>query len=84
LALKGAVCTDISIYPAMGGLIPPRRGKVRMRDRPWIGRIAINSGEGLTTNGVSNDVSFIDLGALKVIKSIPIGSFPWDVAISKQ
>jgi YVTN family beta-propeller protein len=38
----------------------------------------------LTTNGVSNDVSVIDVAALKVTKSIPVGSFPWGVAISKQ
>ena len=38
----------------------------------------------LSTNGVSNDVSVIDVAALKVIKSIPVGSFPWGVAISKQ
>ena len=31
-----------------------------------------------------NDVSVIDVGALKVIKSIRIGSFPWGIAISKQ
>ena len=38
----------------------------------------------LSTNGVSNDVSVIDVAELKVIKSIPVGSFPWGVAISKQ
>ena len=38
----------------------------------------------LSTNGVSNDVSVIDVAALKVIKSITVGSFPWGVAISKQ
>jgi YVTN family beta-propeller protein len=26
----------------------------------------------------------IDIAALKVIKSIPVGSFPWGVAISPQ
>ena len=31
-----------------------------------------------------NDVSVIDVAELKVIKSIPVGSFPWGVAISKQ
>ena len=32
-----------------------------------------------TTNGVSNDISVIDLAALKVIKSIPVGQSPWGV-----
>jgi YVTN family beta-propeller protein len=38
----------------------------------------------LTTNGVSNDVSVIDVASLKVIKSIQVGELPWGVAISQQ
>jgi YVTN family beta-propeller protein len=38
----------------------------------------------LTTNGLSNDVSVIDVASLKVIKSIPVGELPWGVAITKQ
>ena len=38
----------------------------------------------LTTNGVSNDVSVIDVAALKVIKSIPVGPFPWGVVVAPQ
>ena len=36
------------------------------------------------TNGVSNDVSVIDVASLKVVKSIPVGSFPWGVAVAPQ
>jgi YVTN family beta-propeller protein len=32
-----------------------------------------------TTNGVSNDVSVIDVASLKVIKSVPVGQAPWGV-----
>lgn len=32
-----------------------------------------------TTNGVTNDVSVIDVEARRVIKSIPVGRFPWGV-----
>ena len=35
-----------------------------------------------TTNGVSNDVSVIDVDRLKVVKSIAVGRFPWGVAIA--
>jgi YVTN family beta-propeller protein len=35
----------------------------------------------LTANGVSNDVSVIDVAALKVIKSVQVGESPWDLAI---
>ena len=38
----------------------------------------------LTTNGVSNDVSIIDVASLKVIKSIPVGAFPWGVVVAPQ
>lgn len=38
----------------------------------------------LTTNGVSNDVSIIDVAALKVIKTIQVGELPWGVTISRQ
>jgi PQQ-dependent catabolism-associated beta-propeller protein len=34
-----------------------------------------------TTNGVSNDVSVIDVDAQKVIKSITVGSYPWGVVV---
>jgi YVTN family beta-propeller protein len=38
----------------------------------------------LTTNGVSNDVSVIEVASLKVIKTIQVGELPWGVAISPQ
>jgi len=38
----------------------------------------------LTTNGVSNDVSVIDVASLKVVKSIQVGELPWGVAISRH
>jgi PQQ-dependent catabolism-associated beta-propeller protein len=36
----------------------------------------------LSTNGVSNDVSFINVEKLKVEKSVKVGRFPWGVVIS--
>ena len=36
-----------------------------------------------TTNGVSNDISVIDIDKRKVIKSIPVGRYPWGVAIKE-
>ena len=38
----------------------------------------------LTTNGVSNDVSVIDVAALKVIDTIQVGELPWGVAVSQR
>jgi YVTN family beta-propeller protein len=34
-----------------------------------------------TTNGVSNDVSVIDVINNKVLKSIPVGRLPWGVVV---
>ena len=34
-----------------------------------------------TTNGVSGDVSVIDIESLKVEKTIPVGRYPWGLAI---
>ena len=38
----------------------------------------------ITTNGVTNDISVIDVSSLKVVKSIAVGSFPWGAAISSK
>ncbi|MDE2114072.1 MAG: hypothetical protein KGJ29_04320, partial [Hyphomicrobiales bacterium] len=37
-----------------------------------------------TTNGVSNDVSIIDVASLRVTKSIPVGPQPWGVVITDK
>jgi PQQ-dependent catabolism-associated beta-propeller protein len=34
-----------------------------------------------STNGVSNDISVIDVADAKVLKSVAVGSFPWGVAV---
>jgi YVTN family beta-propeller protein len=34
-----------------------------------------------STNGVSNDVSVIDVENLEVVKSVTVGSYPWGVAV---
>jgi len=38
----------------------------------------------LVTNGLSNDVSVIDVAALKVIKTVQVGELPWGITIAKQ
>jgi YVTN family beta-propeller protein len=34
----------------------------------------------LTSNGLSSDISVIDVAAEKVIKTVKVGRFPWGVA----
>ena len=36
-----------------------------------------------TTNGVSNDISVIDVDNLEVTKSVTVGALPWGVAVKK-
>ena len=52
----------------------------------WVWHMAFTPDEKYlpTTNGVSNDVSIIDVAALKVIKTIQVGELPWGVTISRQ
>jgi len=38
----------------------------------------------LSTNGVSNDVSFINVEKMKVEKSVKVGRFPWGVVVSPK
>ena len=65
------VLREVEKYPLVG-------------QRVW--QIALTPDEKLlfTTNGVSNDVSVIDVERLKVIKSIPVGRFPWGVVVAKD
>jgi YVTN family beta-propeller protein len=37
----------------------------------------------LVTNGVSNDVSVIDVSAQKVIKTIQVGELPWGITVAQ-
>ena len=38
----------------------------------------------LTTNGLSNDISVIDVAGLDVVKSIQVGRLPWGVVVSPK
>lgn len=38
----------------------------------------------ISTNGVSNDVSIIDVAAEKVLKSVKVGGYPWGVVIGSK
>ena len=37
-----------------------------------------------TTNGLSNDVSVIDVARLRVVKTIAVGELPWGIAMPAQ
>jgi YVTN family beta-propeller protein len=50
--------------------------------RVW--QLAFNADQSrlYTTNGVSNDISVIDVANLEVTKSITVGNQPWGVAVT--
>jgi YVTN family beta-propeller protein len=50
--------------------------------RVW--QLALTPDEKLlfSTNGVSNDVSAIDVEKLRVLKSIKVGRYPWGVVVA--
>ncbi|MEE4279211.1 MAG: YVTN family beta-propeller repeat protein [Halieaceae bacterium] len=50
--------------------------------RVWHMAFARNEELLLTTNGVSGDVTVIDVGDLKPIKTIRVGRYPWGVAVA--
>jgi YVTN family beta-propeller protein len=48
--------------------------------RVWHGSFTPDEKYLLVANGVSNDVSVIDVARLQVTKSIQVGELPWGVA----
>ncbi len=52
--------------------------------RVWHGEFTPDEKYLVVANGLTNDVSFIDVAALKVVKSVQVGELPWGVAILPQ
>ncbi len=50
--------------------------------RPWHANFTPDEKYLLTANGLSNDVSVIDVTRLRVINTVPVGQQPWMVLIS--
>jgi PQQ-dependent catabolism-associated beta-propeller protein len=49
--------------------------------RVWNLAFSADQKQVYTTNGVSNDISIIDLDAMKVTKSIAVGRYPWGLVV---
>ena len=69
--------------PRRGGrcrkTIQGRRKYLLVGQRVWHMAFTPDEKYLLTTNGLSNDVSVIDVAALKVVKTIQVGELPWGV-----
>ena len=49
--------------------------------RVWNLAFSLDAKRLYATNGVSNDLSVIDVDALRVTKSVPVGRLPWGVVV---
>ena len=52
--------------------------------RVWHADLTADDKQLFTANGVTGDVSVIDIPSLTVVKSILVGAFPWGVAVSPK
>ena len=50
--------------------------------RVWNLAFSLDGKRLYTTNGISNDVSMIDVDSLRVRKSVAVGRMPWGVVVA--
>jgi len=55
-------------------------GYVLVGERVWHMAVTPDERYVFTTNGVSGDVTVIDVAAMEPVKSIKVGRFPWGAA----
>ena len=77
----------IALGPANHVAVVDRTNNYEVIDYILVGRrvwhLALTEDESrlYTSNGVSGDVTLVDVEALKPVKTIKVGRFPWGVAI---
>jgi YVTN family beta-propeller protein len=49
--------------------------------RPWHGEMGPDGKKYYVANGLTNDLTVIDVASQKAEKSVPVGRLPWGVAI---
>jgi YVTN family beta-propeller protein len=49
--------------------------------RPWHMALDPDSSKLYVANGLTNDMTIIDVVSLEAIKSVPVGRLPWGVAV---
>ena len=67
----------------MEDMLKPLKKYILTGQRVWNLIINTDGTRLYTTNGVSNDISVIDIENRKVIKSIPVGRYPWGLVVKK-
>jgi YVTN family beta-propeller protein len=51
--------------------------------RPWHLELSSDQSKLYVANGLTNDMTVIDVASLKAEKSVPVGRLPWGVAVIK-
>ena len=49
--------------------------------RPWHGEMSPDGKKYYVANGLTNDMTVIDVDSLKAEKSVPVGRLPWGLAV---
>ena len=49
--------------------------------RPWHLELSPDQAKLFVANGLTNDMTIIDVASLKAEKSVPVGRLPWGVAV---
>jgi YVTN family beta-propeller protein len=49
--------------------------------RPWHGELSGDGTKYYVANGLTNDLTVIDVASQKAEKSVPVGRLPWGVAV---
>jgi len=55
---------------------------VRVGARPWHLALSADGARALVANGMSDDLSVVDLASAKLVATYPAGAGPWGVAIA--
>lgn len=68
------------------GVIDPKTKEVTdyilVGQRPWHLELSPDQTKLYVANGLTNDMTIIDVASLKAEKSVPVGRLPWGVAIA--
>lgn len=63
---------------------PGAKDYILVGQRPWHGEMGPDGKKYYVANGLTNDLTVIDVDTLRAEKSVPVGRLPWGVAIMRQ
>ena len=74
-----------SVPATASAVIDPKTYEVKdyilVGQRPWHLELSPDQKKLYVANGLTNDMTIIDVDSLKAEKSVPVGRLPWGVAV---